>query len=198
MSEQEQISIESYQRFGRKPKRISEDNIHEVVFDLCFETYKYKDEFQYDFDAREHLKEVVNYLNSKGYSVTRSSKWVKEKVDELFEQLAGDGVSEEKGQELIKAIKEAQESEVKAQQEDIDKLQEAIDALGPDFWKRYQASKRQSIHKRQKRKKQISIELKLFEQLTRRKQNKTWDALLIEMKQNHDDLTRLMADANVA
>jgi len=36
MSEQEQPSIKNQQRFGRKPKRISGDNIHEVVSDLYF------------------------------------------------------------------------------------------------------------------------------------------------------------------
>ncbi|MBO1256658.1 hypothetical protein J3L16_13280 [Alteromonas sp. 5E99-2] len=183
---------------GRRKKGVSADNIHEIVDDLSNGDYLNKDRFRYEMEPREKLLEITEKLALKGYRKNKSPAAVKSRIEQYFEELAKDGITEEKESDIKERIKTWQDAEFKADESDIKLLQEAIDALGPDFWRRYQAKKRQAKHKRNssKRKRQIPIDSELFDRLSIRKDKNNWDEYLLSMKVDHDILRMIMLETH--
>lgn len=181
---------------GRPRKRVSAENIHKIVNDLTLSdnVYLKKDDYRYDYRAKYHLTKLVNELDKKGYREHQSPARVKRNIEHLFEKLAQDGVSEEQEAQIKKQIKKEQKCEFQAEEADIEKLQSAIDDMGPDFWKRYQANLRQTKHKNKKKKVHLSIDTGLMCSMSDEKDSETWDEYLSKIKNSHAILLRLMND----
>lgn len=196
----EQTSADSVKKpkRGRQKKGVSAVNIHEIVSNLSKNNFAYleKEEYRYQIHSRNNLKELLNELFNKGYRDYKSPAHVNKAVQALLRTLTEDNVTDDIKEKIEAEINKKKAVEYIAEEADIEKLQKAIDAMGPEFWKRIQTKIRQAKHKAKSPKQQISVDADILYKLAYEKGELTWNEFLSNLEKMHQVMGFLMKDTH--
>ncbi|MGB0833256.1 MAG: hypothetical protein ACPGR2_01920 [Psychrobium sp.] len=196
----EQTSADSVKKpkRGRQKKGVSADNIHEIVSSLSKNNFAYleKEEYHYQIHSRNNLKELLNELFNKGYRDYKSPAHVNKAVQALLRTLTEDNLTDDVKEKIEAEINKKKAVEYIAEEADIEKLQKAIDAMGPEFWKRIQTKIRQAKHKAKSPKQQISVDADILYKLAYQKDELTWNEFLSNLEKMHQVMGFLMKDTH--